>query len=175
VPTDEAHPSRPKDTYGISKLMAEETCRLASAQWGLTVICLRLPWVLTEHDVATMAEHVRRPEARPFGLWCWVDQRDAAQAVRLAVEDERLAGYQQFIITADDTGTAADSAALLAEFYPSVTDIRAEMAGRRSLVSSARAKRELGFRPAYTLADGPLADVLTAARRGPESGGRSAL
>ena len=164
VPIDERHRSRPCDPYGISKLACEAVCRIYAQSFGLTVVSLRFAWVLTRVDVPRLMHHVSHPEARSFGLWSWVDKRDAAQAARLAVENCDLQGYQEFLITADDTGCALDSRALLHRFFPGVPERGKGIPGRDSFMSSHRAKRLLGYAPKFTLADGPLAEALAAAR-----------
>ena len=44
-PIDEAHPQRPQDPYGLSKLLGEELCKSATRKYGLETIALRFCWV----------------------------------------------------------------------------------------------------------------------------------
>jgi nucleoside-diphosphate-sugar epimerase len=41
LPIDEAHPTRPPDCYGLSKLIKEEICRRYTRDLGLETVCLR--------------------------------------------------------------------------------------------------------------------------------------
>ena len=42
LPLDEEHPSEPQDEYGLSKLLAELTCKRYSDAFGIQTICLRI-------------------------------------------------------------------------------------------------------------------------------------
>ena len=41
LPIDEKHPTNPNSPYGVSKLAAEQYCRVFSKVYGMNVICLR--------------------------------------------------------------------------------------------------------------------------------------
>jgi len=66
-------PSRPDSLYGVSKAFGETLGRYYTDQHGLSVICLRIGWFLTEP----------RDE---IGLWMWLSPRDCAQVVWRAIE-----------------------------------------------------------------------------------------
>ena len=42
LPIDEEHPSEPQDEYGLSKLLAELTCKSYTQAYGIQTICLRI-------------------------------------------------------------------------------------------------------------------------------------
>ncbi|MFM2475486.1 NAD(P)-dependent oxidoreductase, partial [Burkholderia cenocepacia] len=83
-----------------------------------------------------------------WNLWGYIDHRDAAQAVRLAVEADRQ-GAEVFIVAADDTVMRRPSVELLTGALAEL-ERRAPIEGRATLLSNAKARRELGFRPRYS-------------------------
>jgi NAD+ dependent glucose-6-phosphate dehydrogenase len=68
-----AQPVRPDSLYGVSKAFGENLGRHYVDQYGMSVICLRIGWFLTEP----------RDE---IGLWMWLSPRDCAQVVSCAIE-----------------------------------------------------------------------------------------
>jgi NAD+ dependent glucose-6-phosphate dehydrogenase len=66
-------PVRPDSLYGVSKAFGETLGRYYADQHGLSVICLRIGWFLTEP----------RDE---IGLWMWLSPRDCAQVVWRSIE-----------------------------------------------------------------------------------------
>ena len=101
VPIDAAHPLRPTDAYGISKLLGEQIARCFTDRGELEIVVLRPVFVLypqTHGEVQARAADpagYRGPQAggpHPAGggpLWHYIDPRDAARAFRLALEVER--------------------------------------------------------------------------------------
>jgi nucleoside-diphosphate-sugar epimerase len=190
LPLDEAHPSEPQDEYGLSKLLAELTCKRYSDAFGIQTICLRINnnWYL-ERASAEVA--VRSGWAQQFSveelwtnryrktiedaegewptpgppaphkiLWSFTDARDAAQAFRLAVENDTIK-HEVFLINGDDTCSKEATPVLIdrlrnsigeGEANPTVPDIplRAPLQGHASLWSHAKATRLLGYCPRYT-------------------------
>ena len=76
------------------------------------------------------------------------DVRDAAQAVRLALESQ-LKGAEVFIIANADSVMSRKSTELMAETFPDVA-FRQEVAPHEALMSSEKAKRLLGFEPQHS-------------------------
>jgi NAD+ dependent glucose-6-phosphate dehydrogenase len=68
-------PIRPDSLYGVSKAFGEALGRHYYDQFGLSVICLRIGWFLTEP----------RDE---IGRWMWLSPRDCAQVVWRAIESD---------------------------------------------------------------------------------------
>ncbi|TAK24572.1 MAG: NAD(P)-dependent oxidoreductase [Chloroflexota bacterium] len=66
-------PPRPDSLYGVSKAFGETLGRFYHDQHGMSVICLRIGWFLTE------------PKDE-IGLWMWLSPRDCAQVVWRAIE-----------------------------------------------------------------------------------------
>jgi nucleoside-diphosphate-sugar epimerase len=91
------------------------------------------------------------PQARKWNLWSYIDARDGAQAVRLALEHE-APGMDVFIIANADSVMSRSSAELMAEVYPGVP-IRKELGEHETLLSIDKARRVLGYEPRYSWRD----------------------
>lgn len=121
LPVDLAHPRRPQDPYGLSKLMNEESAAAVTRQSGLTTIVLRPSWVGNLERAAAdgwlrrMLE--RGKESRHDSLWAYIDERDLARAYRLALEAS-LTGHHVFYTMADDVHVDATVADLAAQHLP---------------------------------------------------------
>jgi len=124
LPLDENHPHHPQNGYAMSKVACEHLARHLADKFGMTVIGLRLSNVhLTDatHD----ASYDKLPavwddlgQRRP-NLWGYIDARDAARAVQLALEVDAT-GAHNVTIAAADTLTPTPNAELVERFYPGV-------------------------------------------------------
>src|SRR5215471_12024477 len=89
VPVDEEYSGRPETAYSLSKLLGEEMakqfCRWDSA---LKIVALRFSNVMEPHDYARFPGFDADPKLRKWNLWAYIDARDAAQAIRKALEHE---------------------------------------------------------------------------------------
>lgn len=81
-------------------------------------------------------------------LWVVTDARDAAQAFRLAVENQDVA-HDVLLINGDDTCSTEKTQDLLEKHLPNVP-LKKQFDGFDTLVSHNKATRVLGFRPRYT-------------------------
>ncbi|MGV8852973.1 MAG: NAD(P)-dependent oxidoreductase, partial [Rhodoglobus sp.] len=88
---------------------------------------------------------------RSWNLWGYIDARDGANAIRLALEISRP-GYDVFNIFAADTVMSRPNAELVAEVFPDV-EIRGELGINTSLTSIAKAERLLGWVPQHNWRD----------------------
>jgi nucleoside-diphosphate-sugar epimerase len=149
VPIDEAHPLLPQDAYALSKRTGEELADGFARRGRLSVVSLRFPWI---HTPRTFAEQVRPlwadPAAGASNLWSYIDTRDVAEAVRLALTAE-MRGHATCFVAAPDSFMPIPSRVLVADHYPT-TVIHDELTNHVSLLSSARAETILGFRARHS-------------------------
>ena len=149
VPVDEEYPPRPESAYALSKTLGEELarqfCRLSPE---LKIIGLRFSNVMDAHEYAGFPAFDADPAERMWNLWSYIDARDAAQAVRKALEAP-LTGADVFIIASPDTVMSRPAAELLAEKFPGVP-VRRETGPHESLLDSGKARRMLGYDPQHT-------------------------
>ncbi|MGH2615638.1 MAG: NAD-dependent epimerase/dehydratase family protein, partial [Thermomicrobiales bacterium] len=103
VPIDEAHPEQPQDAYALSKRVGEEVAAGYARRGRISVVSLRFPWI---HTPQTFAEQVRPlwpdPAAGASNLWSYIDARDVAAAVRLALLAE-INGHEACFVAAADS------------------------------------------------------------------------
>ena len=149
VPIDEEHPRLPQDPYALSKVVGEDIAAGFARRGALDVVSLRFPWI---HTPETFASQVRplwsEPAAGASNLWSYVDSRDVAAAVRLALAAD-VRGHEACFIAAADSFMPESSAALVREHYPT-TIVREGFSENASLLNSAKAGRMLGYRPGHS-------------------------
>jgi nucleoside-diphosphate-sugar epimerase len=148
IPVDEGYPPRPESTYSLVKTL-EEAMAVQLCRWNpdLKMIGLRFSNVMEPADYARFPAFDDDPASRKWNLWGYIDARDGAQAVRLALESD-LTGTEIFVIANADTVTSRPNAALVKEFYPDV-EVRGDLGEHKTLLSIEKASRLLGYQPAY--------------------------
>lgn len=149
VPVDESHPFLVAEPYGLSKEVDERTAEMFHRRSGLQAIGLRFHWVATPAELEEIrAKGGTDPATHPNNLFSYVDGRDAAAAIRLAVEVDGL-GFEAFNITAADTSCAEPTQVLIDRFFPGIEQ-RAALPGHATCFSIEKAERLLGWRPRYS-------------------------
>ena len=151
APIDEEHPALPEFSYALSKLISEEMARQFSRWTGITFVGLRFSNLMEPHDYERFPGFWDDAQLRRWNLWGYVDARDVAQSCRLALEAD-LRGAEVFIIAAADTVMNRPSAGLMAEVYPDV-ELRDGVGEFGTLLSIEKARRLLGYEPAYSWRD----------------------
>ncbi len=148
IPVDEGYAPRPESTYSLVKTL-EEAMAVLLCRWNpeLKLIGLRFSNVMEPADYARFPSFDDDPSSRKWNLWGYIDARDGAQAVRLALESE-LTGTEVFVIANADTVMSRPNAALVKEFYPDV-EVRGDLGEHDTLLSIDKARRLLGYEPAY--------------------------
>lgn len=148
VPVDEDYPPRPGSAYSLSKVLAE-TMAQQFCRWDpqLKMIGLRLSNIMEPQDYARFPSFQSDAGIRKWNLWGYIDARDAAQAIRLAIESD-LRGAEVFIIANADTVMERKNSELLKEKFPNVPR-RGEIGENQTLLSIEKAKRMLGYSPKF--------------------------
>lgn len=147
VPLDEDHYPYPATTYSLSKVVAETTAEHVAAWSGIPFLALRFSNVILPEEYAAFAGYQDDPMKRVFNLWCYIDVRDAALACRLALESS-VTGARAYVIANEDTVMERSSDALMDEVFPGTPRTR-PLGEFEALMSSARARDELGFVPRH--------------------------
>ncbi|MDT4977393.1 MAG: hypothetical protein QOG98_3151 [Pseudonocardiales bacterium] len=152
VPVDEEYPGRPQSTYTLVKFLeehlAEQLCR-----WDprLKMIGLRFSNVMEPEDYQAFPGYDADPLARKWNLWGYIDARDGAQAVRLALEHQAT-GVDVFIIANADTVMSRPNRELLDAVFPDVP-VHGEIGEHDTLLSIDKARRVLGYEPIHSWRD----------------------
>lgn len=102
-------------------------------------------------DYPNFPEQGADPSDRKWNLWGYIDIRDAARAVRLALELEMTA-FEAINIAAADTMMSKPSAELMATYFPEVP-FREPIEGTGSLTDIRKAERLLKWKPQHSWRD----------------------
>jgi nucleoside-diphosphate-sugar epimerase len=151
LPVDE-EVTLPNSTYSMTKLL-EEQMALTFCRWdpSLSITAMRFSNVMVEADYAEFESWQDDPWKRKWNAWGYIDARDAATAIGLAL-DKRGPGFERYIIANADTVMRTPSADLAAAVFPDVPFTR-PVEGRDTLLSIDKARRDLGWEPAHSWLD----------------------
>ena len=149
LPVDEEYAPRPESTYSLVKTleeaMVEQFCR-----WDreLRATGLRFSNVMYVEDYAEFPSFEDDPLLRKWNLWSYIDARDGAQAIRLAL-GRKEPGREICVIASPDTVMSTPTAELVEAYYPDL-ELRRPVTGNESLMSTEKARRLLGYDPQHT-------------------------
>lgn len=144
LPVDEAHPQRPEDTYGLTKVINEVTAAMFHRRDGTQILSYRIGNVVCPEDYAAIEARLNHPEDRQRVLWSYIDVRDLATACQLGIEKSGL-GCEPIIIASDHSSSHIPTPQLLKKFYPKVK-LKHALPGHTAMISNARAKQILGWK-----------------------------
>ena len=177
LPIDEEHPDAPQDEYGLSKLLAEATCKRYTDRHGLSTICLRINhnWCVDRSgaEVAVRCgwagragmtrerlwgERYRRAIREPDGVWPTPGPPPPRNLLWAVTDLRDAAATFGLALTVTDLRhevfliAGADTCSLiptpeLLDRHFPDVERRAPLAGFDSLFSSAKAAELLGYRP----------------------------
>ncbi|MDE2688366.1 MAG: NAD(P)-dependent oxidoreductase [Chloroflexota bacterium] len=74
---------RPDSYYGVSKAFGESLGSYFHDEYGISVICLRIGWVMTPDD----------PTFAPSALSLWLSHRDAVQLIQKSIDAPQSVGF----------------------------------------------------------------------------------
>lgn len=152
LPVDEEYPARPETAYSLAKYLEEQMAG-QFCRWDpeLKMIGLRFSNVMEPGDYARFPAFDADPLLRSWNLWAYIDARDGAQAMRLALEHE-YTGPDVFIIASPDTVMSRPTAELATTVFPDV-EVRGELGTHQTLLSIGKARRVLGYEPKHSWRD----------------------
>ena len=167
LPVTEAHPLRPEDPYGLSKVTAEETAGAVARRHGVPAVSIRPSWIQYPGAYACReAGYVEDRSAGAGNFWSYVDVRDVTDLVARAVDD--LLGDDPAV----EPGTheavncvAADNALgrplldLIREEYGAVPDCAVDEGDDRGAYAIEKAERLFGWQPSRSWRDAADEDV----------------
>ncbi len=146
-PLDEDYAIDPMDSYGLSKLVNEQTARAFAARTGADIYALRIANVIAPEDYAQFPGFLADPPSRKRNAWSYVDARDLAQIVHLCLEKNGL-GYQVFNAVNNSITATEPTQAFLQRWCPTVPITR-PMIGDEAPLSNRKAREVLGFQEAH--------------------------
>jgi len=146
----------PQTAYAVSKaaseFLAAEMCRM----YPIDFVGLRLSNVLYEDpnhhaSYSLIPGYWKDLAFRKFNLWGYIDSRDAARAVRLALESPTT-GSENFNIAARDTIMKQTNQVLVDAVFPDCK-LPSDALPRVAFLDCSKARSMLGFEPEYVWAD----------------------
>ena len=149
APVDEEYNGRPESAYSLSKVMGEEMAK-QYCRWDpeLKILGLRFSNIMELKDYVAFRDFQGDPMLRKWNLWGYIDVRDAAQAVRKALE-AKVKGADVFIIANADTVMERGSEDLMKQVFPKVP-LKKQLGRNETLLSIDKARRVLGYEPEYS-------------------------
>ena len=155
--TEDHGPLQPRNIYGITKLAAEQLCRLAHHEQGLAICILRTSRFFPEED-----DTHRRPSGPNIKANEFLNRRltveDAAEAHVAALAKAPELGFGTFIVSApppfareDCEQLIEDAPAVIARYFPQAPELYARAgwtlpASLDRVYDPAKAERLLAFR-----------------------------
>lgn len=145
LPLEEDYDVDPMDSYGLSKVVNEQTARAFQRRSGIDIYALRIGNVIEPHEYAELfPNYFKNPEVRRRNAFCYIDARDLGQIVDLCLKKDGL-GFQVFNAGNDHNGAIIPSNALAEQFFPGVPLTR-ELEGHEALFSNRKIREVLGFK-----------------------------
>nr|WP_306263463.1 NAD(P)-dependent oxidoreductase [Pararhizobium sp. IMCC3301] len=143
LPVDEDYPVNPMDSYGLSKVVNENTARAFQRRSGFDIYALRIGNVIEPHDYDRFPGFFENPAQRRRNIFCYIDARDLGQIVDLCLKKDGL-GYQVFNAGNNDNSANIPSAELARRFFPDVK-LTHELGETEALYSNRKIRDVLGF------------------------------
>lgn len=151
LPIDESIATRPQSAYALSKYVGEQIAPYFAEKGGLSIVGMRLGWIIHPGGYEVVREWNEEPMSRRFNAFVYVDVRDVSEGIRPALEAP-IEGSHVVNICASDTCIDRLSAELAREAFASAQLIR-PLEGFESLVSIEGARELFGFDPQHTWRD----------------------
>lgn len=145
LPLEENYEVDPMDSYGLSKVVNEQTARSFQRRSGIDIYALRIGNVIEPHEYETLfPAYFKNPALRRRNAFCYIDARDLGQIVDLCLQHDNL-GYQVFNAGNDQNGAILPNKELIARFFPGVPLTR-ELEEYEALFSNRKIREVLGFK-----------------------------
>ena len=150
LPVDEAHPMRPEDPYGASKVVGEEVAEMVVRKYDVSVVSIRPSWIQYPGDY--QCKTVDPSEGGAGNFWSYVDVRDIASVVSAAVEAAdagEVDGHEPLLVAADENYAGRPTVDLFEDWFGEAPDDVA-LEDEASAMSNARAAEVLDWEPAHS-------------------------
>ena len=147
LPIEEDYETSPTDSYGLSKVLNEQTGKAFQKRTGFDIYALRIGNIIEPNEYYRFEEFCKNPSVRLRNLFNYIDARDLAQAIELCIKKDGL-GYEVFNVTHNTNSVQLTTEDIINKFYPNVK-IRREMEEYESILSSKKIRDVLGFNPVH--------------------------
>jgi nucleoside-diphosphate-sugar epimerase len=143
-PLEEDYDVDPMDSYGLSKLVNEQTARAFAARFKADIYALRIGNVIEPQEYSRFPEFIAHPASRKRNAWSYIDARDLGEIVHLCLERDGL-GFAVFNAVNDSITADQPTAKFLEKWCPNVPLTR-PLSGLEAPLSNRKAREILGFR-----------------------------
>ena len=143
-PLEEDYEIDPMDSYGLSKLVNEQTARAFAARYNADIYALRIGNVIEPHEYNRFPDFVAHPETRKRNAWSYIDARDLGEIVHLCLQRDGL-GFQVFNATNDTITADMPTEKFLAKHCPT-TPITRKLDEYEAPISNRKIREVLGFK-----------------------------
>ena len=147
LPIEEDYETNPTDSYGLSKVLNEQTGKAFQKRTGIDIYALRIGNIIEPNEYHRFEEFCKNPSVRLRNLFNYIDARDLAHAIELCIKKDGL-GYEVFNVTHDINSVSLTTEEIIKNFFPNVK-IRREMEKYESILSSRKIRNVLGFKPIH--------------------------
>ena len=134
----------PMDSYGLSKLVNEQTARAFAARYKTDIYALRIGNVIEPHEYDRFPGYVAHPETRKRNAWSYIDARDLGEIVHLCLQKDGL-GFQVFNAVNDTITADMPTEQFLAKHCPT-TPITRKLDDYEGPISNRKIRDVLGFK-----------------------------
>ena len=147
LPIEEDYETSPTDSYGISKVLNEQTGKAFQKRTGIDIYALRIGNIIEPDEYQRFEEFCKNPSVRLRNLFNYIDARDLAQAIELCIKKDGL-GYEVFNVTHNINSVNLTTNEIIKQFFPNVK-MRRKMEKYESILSSRKIRDMLGFKPVH--------------------------
>ena len=144
LPVDELYDVNPMDSYGLSKVVNEQTARSFQRRSGSDNYALRISNVIEPHEYSIFPEYINNPGQRRRNFFGYIDARDLGQIVERCLQTDGL-GFQVFNAGNDTNVATLSSVELLEQYFPDVP-VSQTMDKHEALFSNRKIREMLGFK-----------------------------
>ena len=144
LPVDETHPTNPMDSYGLSKVINEQTAASFQLRSGLDIYSLRIGNVIEPDEYHRFQKFFEEPRQRLRNIFNYIDARDLGQVVDLCLNKDGL-GYEVFNVGNDNNSVNISNDEIINRFYKNIK-IKKELNDDEALFSNQKIKDILGFK-----------------------------
>ena len=147
LPIEEDYETSPTDSYGLSKVLNENTGKAFQKRTGIDIYALRIGNIIEPDEYYRFEEFCKNPSVRLRNLFNYIDARDLAQAIELCIKKDGL-GYEVFNVTHDVNSVSLTTEEIIKQFFPNV-EIRRKMDKYESILSARKIKETVDFKPIH--------------------------
>ena len=144
LPVDEEHEIKPMDSYGLSKVVNEQTARSFQIRSKIDIYALRIGNVIEPDEYERFKEFFKNPKVRLRNIFNYVDARDLGQITDLCLKKDGL-GFEIFNAANDTNSVNISNSEIINKFYPKVP-LKRNLEKFESIFSNQKIKTVLGFK-----------------------------